>query len=306
MAERPLAIIGGSSFVGASTIEQLKLDREIVVLSPSHKEVDITNKGSVREWILFQRPRSVVLLAAWTDVDGAEKGGNISLVSITNVNGVVNVANAVKEIGAHLIYVSTDFVFSGQDEKGEIGPYSEDCKPPRLWADKGTRGYYGGTKFLGELMLETMGVRNAVVRISYPFGNIVNPQKDYALKMIKAANKYPIFTDQYITPTYIPDFTAAVGVIASRQMQGTYHVATNNLTTPFAFVKRLYTNLGLSTEGLKRGNFKSYGAPRPQYGGLICSKTEGELGIKFHSWQDAVDEYSEEIKRFIPQEELFK
>lgn len=305
MAET-IGVIGGSGFVGSTVVECLKQSGKILVLSPSHKEVDITNKNKVREWILSQKPQSVVLLASWTDVDSAENGSNTSLVARTNINGVVNVAKAVKEMGAHLIYVSTDFVFSGQDEKDEIGPYSEDCKPPRRWADERTRGYYGETKFLGELMLETMGIKHAVVRISYPFGNIAYPQKDYALKMIKAASKYPIFIDQYITPTYILDFTAAVKVITSRQMQGIYHVATNNLTTPFAFVKRLYKNLGLPIESLRRGNFKSYGAPRPQYGGFICSKTEDELGIKFHSWQEATDEYCEEIKRFIPREELLK
>lgn len=305
-----LAVIGGSGYVGSTIVEQLSYSGEnIAVLAPTHSEADITKKERVREWILTNRPNTVVLSAAWTDVDGAEQVGNQPKVAKTNISGVVNIANAVKEIKGYLVFISSDYVFSGLDEEGEIGPYSEDRKPSSKIVDGSNhkaRGFYGETKSSGEIVLANMHVNHAIVRIASPFGNIANPSKDYALKMLKAAKKYPIFIDQFITPTYLPDLSSAIKVLAGSQRRGVYHVATCGLTTPYAFVRRLYQSLGLPVDGVKMGSFKSYGAPRPQYGGLLCDKTQEELGIKFHSWQEAVDIYSGEIKRFIPREELLK
>lgn len=276
-------VIGGTGLVGSgfSSENYRRVGRS---------SVDVTNRESVLRCFEREQPQTVILAAGYTDVDGAEREPEEALR--INVLGAWNVARACEQFGSHLIFVSSDFVFPGTEEYP--GPYLESSLPP---AFSGKRGVYGTSKYLGEQHVRYSGARSAIVRIAYPFG--VGGERDFMVKtlgILKAG--YPLFEDQKITPTYLPDLQRAVKVIQERQLTGVFHV-TCNLLTPRQLGLHLKRRLALELE-VKRGSLEEFLqrsgriSPRPVLGGLRTLGTQKKLGIEFSYWQNKVDEMIEE------------
>lgn len=142
-------------------------------------------------------------------------------------------------------------------------------------------GWYGYTKLQAEKETIKINPKIAIVRISFPFGDLTH-EKDYINKTKKViAAGYPIFADQFITPTFLPDLVAALEVISQKELAGIYHVATSPVTTPYKFARVLSKNI-------KKGSVKKYlanqnVAKRPIWGGLDTTYTEKILNLKFTS-----------------------
>lgn len=291
---KPMAILGGSGLVGSMALETLR-QKGVDFDAPPRSEVDITNKEAVDKWMAGIASESVVLFSAWTDVDGAEKDpeGAMSV----NLTGTTNVAEAANKYGKHLIYISTDFVFPGTEEKP--GPYDEN-QPGNPHSDD--IGAYAVSKALGEK--EVLGIADSytIIRISYPFGNPHSP-KDFALKTLSLIDKgHPLFDDQVFTPTYIPDLVAAVRYLGGKKVKGIFHVACQPPTTPYEFGSYLAMKLGKNVE-IKRGSMKDFlAAPgrtkRPLKGGLKTQLSDRDLARPSTDWQRAIDDF---VQRLNPE-----
>ena len=107
------------------------------IMAPLRQDVDITSKESVERAIIDFKPDVVFHCAAYTAVDKAEDDKE-NCYNI-NVIGTKNIVEAAKEVGAKVVYISTDYVFDGTKE----GYYKEDDKTNPI-------NYYGETKYLGE------------------------------------------------------------------------------------------------------------------------------------------------------------
>lgn len=290
----PTLVIGTEGLVGSN---RFGFDKGRNILAPREQELDITDKEKVRNYIDETRPASIILLAAYTNVDGAEK--NRDLAWKVNVEGVENVAAASRGVGAFLIYISTDFIFPGT--KDSPGPHSEDEVPPE---ETELRGWYAETKYQGEkAVLRLEGQTAAIVRIAFPFGNVSSP-RDYTRKILGAVNAgYPLFTDQHLSPTFISDFWQALDKVEREKRAGVWHVATRPVTTPYEFASYLVGRLGLQKK-IKEGSLKEFlkrpgVAPRYFFGGLKTEKTEKKLGLTFKTWQEAIDEVVPELQKTI-------
>lgn len=290
MVDRILTI-GGTGLVGKG-LETLKESESPKFQTLSSQDVDITNKSQVAEILHNAETDTILLLAAYTNVDGAE-GDPLEAMRI-NTEGTRNVVQTADALGLRVIYTSTDFVFPGTEDFS--GPYREDNNPPNSYATKKI-GAYGNSKLLAErIVLGSMG-KHSIVRISYPFGNPDAPG-DFVRKTITMMEKgIPLFADQYFTPTYIPDFANAVQAISIGDQNGVFHVASGPLVTPFEVGRYIATKIGWDPNSVKRGSIREFRAqfpnkaPRPVNGGLETQLTQERLGIVFHSWQEAVDEH---------------
>src|SRR5205807_407279 len=98
---------------------------------------DLADRDSVEHAVAAAAPAAVVNCAAWTDVDGCEADPTRAV--LVNALGVRHLAAACARVGAHLVHVSTDYVFSGDKD----GPYDE-------WDEPGPRSVYGRSKLGGE------------------------------------------------------------------------------------------------------------------------------------------------------------
>lgn len=296
-------LIGGKGLV-LSRFVQLNPSSVLPVLD--FPEIDIVDYESVARYIEDNQDTEdlvVILGAAYTDVDSAEnekERGNLEgRVYKVNVVGTRNVAKVCRQFGVFLIYISTDFVFTGTaDNKG---PYSEDTQPVM---DEKHLGWYAQTKLLGEEEVQQTGGASAIVRISYPFRADFE-RLDFArtfLNLYDRCSLPPLFVDQFLTPTFIDETVPVLDKIAKKKLKGIFHCISVNITTPYEFASYLFKKVRNVENVVEKCSFVEFyrrfpeKAPRPQYGGLTSEKTQKTLGLKFMTWQEQVDELARQMK----------
>jgi dTDP-4-dehydrorhamnose reductase len=168
----------------------------------------------------------VLHAAAWTDVDGAE--GDPQEAAAVNVGGTRHVA----ELGAPLVYYSTDYVFDGR----KAGPYVESDAPNPLSA-------YGRTKLYGE---GAAGEQAWIVRSSGLYGptgtNFVRTMLDLA----RERDEIAVVDDQRTAPTYVRHLAAATRELLERPF-GVWHVAAEGDATWAEFAEAIFEEAGLDT-----------------------------------------------------------
>lgn len=262
-------------------------DKSAVTLMP-YVQLDITDKNAVEKVISKEKPDTVIHCAAWTAVDAAEDEENQPKVRAINVDGTQNIANACKNIGAKMIYISTDYVFNGQGTE----PWTPDCK------DYAPLNVYGQTKLDGELAVANTLDKYFIVRIAWVFSK---NGKNFIKTMInvgKTHDEVRVVNDQVGTPTYTFDLARLLVDMIETDKYGYYH-ATNEggYISWYDFTKEIYKAAGLNTK-VTPVTTAEYGlskAARPFNSRLDKSKLV-EAGFKpLPAWQDAVARYVKEI-----------
>ena len=124
------------------------------VVATSHETLDITDKLAVDAAIMAARPDVVIHAAAWTAVDACESDPDKAML----VNGTATkyIADAAHAVGAHVVYISTDYVFDGS----KTSAYDEGDTP-------NPQSVYGSSKLAGE---QALGATDAIVRIAWVCG----------------------------------------------------------------------------------------------------------------------------------------
>ena len=249
-------------------------------------EMDITDKLSVDTVISSVRPQAVIHCAAWTAVDAAED--NEDKVRAVNATGTKYIAEACRDIGAKLMYISTDYVFDGQGTT----PWQPDCKDYR------PLNVYGKTKLEGELAVADTLKEYFIVRIAWVFG--VNG-KNFIKTMLSVGKTHDtvrVVNDQIGTPTYTYDLARLLVDMIETDKYGYYH-ATNEggYISWYDFTKEIYRQAGYATKVIPVST-REYGlskAARPFNSRLDKSKLV-ENGFKpLPAWQDALARYLKEI-----------
>ena len=249
-------------------------------------EMDITDKLSVDTVISSVRPQAVIHCAAWTAVDAAED--NEDKVRDVNATGTKYIAEACKDVGAKLMYISTDYVFDGQGTT----PWQPDCKDYR------PLNVYGKTKLEGELAVANTLKEYFIVRIAWVFG--VNG-KNFIKTMLNVGKTHDtvrVVNDQIGTPTYTYDLARLLVDMIETDKYGYYH-ATNEggYISWYDFTREIYRQAGYATKVIPVST-REYGlskAARPFNSRLDKSKLV-ENGFKpLPTWQDALARYLKEI-----------
>jgi dTDP-4-dehydrorhamnose reductase len=212
-------------------------------------------------------PPGVVLhAAAWTDVDGAEEDPQDA--AAVNVGGTHHAA----ELGAPLVYYSTDYVFDGR--KGE--PYVESDAPNPLSA-------YGRTKLYGEA---AAGERAWIVRTSGLFGPTGTNFVRTMLQLGRERDEVAVVDDQRCAPTYVGHVAAATRELLARDF-GVWHVAASGDCTWAEFAEAIFEEAGIAAR-VRRVSSEELGrpAPRPPYS--VLRSEEG--GPDLPHWRDGLRE----------------
>ena len=209
------------------------------------------------EWDVTMPPPSleadlVLHAAAWTDVDGAEDDPQAA--AAVNVGG----ARHASELGAPLVYYSTDYVFDGR--KGS--PYVESDPPNPLSA-------YGRTKLHGE---GAAGEQAWIVRSSGLFGPTGTNFVRTMLRLGSERDEVAVVDDQRTSPTYVGHLARATRELLDRPF-GIWHVAAAGDCSWAEFAEAIFAEAGvacrvrgIATEELGRP------APRPAYSVLRSDK----------------------------------
>ena len=253
----------------------------------NYVQLDITDKDAVESVLSEIQPDVVIHCAAWTAVDAAEDEENKAKVYAVNVTGTKNIAEACKDLGCKMVYISTDYVFNGQGTE----PWQADCK------EYAPLNYYGQTKLEGELAVSEILDKFFIVRIAWVFG--LNG-KNFIKTMINVGKKHDsvrVVNDQIGTPTYTFDLARLLVDMVETEKYGYYH-ATNEggFISWYDFCCEFYRQYGLTTKVIPVTTAE-YGlskAARPFNSRLDKSKLI-ESGFKpLPDWKDAVKRYLEE------------
>lgn len=313
MKRQTILITGASGLIGSNflrffpTKKNSDRDLEFVdrslsgkLVCPPHNQMDISSSKQVKNFFEKYKPNVVIHFAAYRDATSAEleRGNQDGLVWKSNVTGVKNLAKLCSETGCYFIHISTDMVFSGR--KNNPGPYSESAPTEE---NIKRLSWYGWTKKLGEDTVKKSGKNYAIIRIGNVTIPAYDPKLDYIGKLVWLYNNsslYPLFKDQEITLTYVPDLARVIKSLLRKKKKGIFHVATKDLVSPFILAQYLVKSLSGDRSQIKESSIddylKEFPNRYPKYGGLSTKKTEKMLQVKFTDWKEIADNFIKYMK----------
>ena len=250
----------------------------------SYLQLDITDAAAVMEAVGALRPDAVIHCAAWTAVDAAEESENREKVFAINARGTRNLAAACKEIGAKMLYISTDYVFDGRG----VEPWQPDCDA------YAPLNVYGQSKLEGELAVSELLERFFIVRIAWVFGKNGKNFVKTMLRVGKSHDSVRVVNDQIGTPTYTPDLARLLADVIQTERYGYYH-ATNEggFISWYDFTREIYRQAGLTTEvvPVTTAEYGLSKARRPFNSRLDKSKLIEQGFAPLPDWRDALRRY---------------
>ena len=251
--------------------------------------LDITDKTAVEKLLKEIKPDAVIHCAAWTAVDAAEDEENRDKVYAVNVTGTKNIAEACKDLGCKMIYISTDYVFDGQGTE----PWTADFK------DFAPLNYYGQTKLEGETAVKSILDKYFIVRIAWVFGKNGRNFIRTMINVGKTHDTVRVVNDQIGTPTYTFDLARLLVDMAESEKYGCYH-ATNEggYISWYDFCREFYRQYGLTAKVIPVTTAE-YGlskAARPFNSRLDKSKLKESGFVPLPDWKDAVRRYLSEFE----------
>ena len=255
------------------------------------EQLDITDVVACERVIGAASPDAVIHCAAWTDVDGAEDEKNIPRVYAVNAEGTRNIARVCQRLDCKLIYISTDYVFSGQGEK----PWTADS------VDSGSQNVYGQTKLEGEKAVCELLDKYFIVRIAWAFGA---NGKNFVKAMLDAGKKNDtvrVVCDQIGTPTYTVDLSRLLVDMVETEKYGVYH-ATNEggYISWYDFACEIFRQAGYETKvvPVTTAEYGLSKSVRPTNSRLDKSKLMENGFAPLPDWRDALTRYLKEIGKY--------
>lgn len=257
--------------------------RGIECLGADIEEFDITNAKATSDFIKGYHPDAVIHCSAYTAVDKAED--NKELCAAVNVTGPKNIAQVCKEIGAKMVYISTDYVFPGT---GDTEYETEDPKGPL--------SEYGKTKLGGELAVKELLDQYFIIRISWVFGKNGNNFVKTMLRLGKEHDEVSVVCDQVGSPTYTADLAPLLCDMVVTDKYGTYHATNEGICSFAEFAQEIFRQAGYSTK-VQFIPSSAYPAKavRPMNSRMSKKSLDAAGFARLPSWQDAVKRYLKEI-----------
>ena len=297
-----ILITGSNGLLGQKLLHKIREDSSCKLLATSkgnnrvseqngytYISLDITNKSEVKRIISEQKPDVVINTAAMTNVDLCEDKKQ-SCDSL-NVDAVRYLADACERINAHLIQISTDFIFDGKD-----GPYSEKAKPNPL-------SYYGLSKLKSEQLLQAHNVRWTILRTIIVFGVAENLSKGnivlWAKDALDKGHPLNIIDDQFRAPTLAEDLADICILAAKKRVLGIFNASGKDIMSIYEIVERVAKHYGKSTDNLNKISTATLNqkAVRPPKTGFVLDKSINKLGYNPHSFEECLNIIDQQLKK---------
>ena len=251
----------------------------------SYHPADLTRPDEVATLIRWAKPDAVAHIAAMTLVDACQE--NPPLCWKNNVTAIQNLVDALTTYApkAHLVFVSTDFVFDGFAPREYC--YKENDLPAPL-------SVYGASKLAAEWLVRQYPGPWAIARTSLVYGTAPYLTRDNIYLRIRQAllsgRDYALFTDQWRTPTWAHDLAEGIRLILDKAADGIFHIAGPEIESPYTFGQKVAQVLGVTPElirPLTAEDFRQI-APRPPHSSLSIQKAQALLGYSPHETVDAI------------------
>jgi dTDP-4-dehydrorhamnose reductase len=276
-------LTGKDGQLGKALVENIPADIKVIVLG--RQELDLSNKEACHNAVLEHRPDWVLNAGAYTAVDRAESEPDLAMA----VNAVAPeaFAQALGEVGGHLLQVSTDFVFNGS----QAHPYHPDQPVDPI-------SVYGATKAKGERLVQRSlpSTNYCILRTSWVYGPVGN---NFCLTMLRlhrlksAQNEtLNVVADQIGCPTSTLSLANACWSVVNHRTAGIHHFCDAGATSWYDFA------IAIGDAGVEAGiidqsakvvpiTSSEYPTPakRPRYSLLDCTTTRNALELESNHWQ---------------------
>ena len=260
----------------------------------AHEDIDVTRADSVAAGITRYRPTIVINTAALHRVDACENDPHQAY--LVNTVGALLVARAAAQAGARSVYISTDYVFSGDKPPAEDGRLT----PDTAWVEDDPArpvNVYGASKAAGEEAVRLADPRHLIARLSSLFGAAGprNKSSNFVEAILKKAGEggpVRVVSDQWITPTYTVDAARAIVRLALSEATGVTHVTSADGCTWHALATEAVglTGLRAAVEPVPASTYYSQ-IRRPRNSALHTGRLTSLLGAPPPSWRDALRMY---------------
>ena len=276
-------VTGALGQLGRVAVENLEA-RGITVLATDVPDVPVDDLVKLGQTFREFAPTHVLHCGALTNVDGCESDPD--LAHSVNGQGTANVAALCAEIDAALVYVSTDFVFSGESDR----PYRHDDPPAPV-------SVYGASKLAGETaVLQEEQPNFYVARTAWVFGPGGNNFPKAIMNRARSGQPLTVVDDQVGCPSMTRDLAEAmVDLALSGAEGGVYHMANEGSCTWHQFACDIVAAAGIDVEvGTMSSTELDRPAKRPAYSILDCSRLAAVRGVALPTYQDALKRYLQE------------
>jgi dTDP-4-dehydrorhamnose reductase len=268
------AVLGHAGMLGQDLMSALS-SREVTGFDRA--EFDITDIDSVKS--ILSGFDVVVNCAAWTAVDDAEVNEAAALA--INGDGPRNVAKVCNEIGAKLVQISTDYVFSGD----ATTPYAEN-------SEVGPKSAYGRTKLAGEVAVrDYLPNGHYIVRTAWLYGEHGPNFIKTMINLEKSKDTISVVNDQIGQPTWTKDLASQViNLVDSEVPAGTYHATSSGQTTWFGLTQTIFELIGADPNRVLPTTTEAFPrpAPRPAYS-VLGHENWRAVGMNpIRAWDEAL------------------
>lgn len=229
-------VTGASGQVGTEVVAELERRNglrsprtAIEIIAASHRDLDITRRDEVHAIVRTVAPDVVIHPAAFTAVDACES--EVDRAFAVNTLGTRHLSEAAEAVGAHLCYLSTDYVFDGTADR----PYRE-------WDLPNPQSVYGLSKLGGEQALDPS---STIIRTSWVCGRFGANMVKTILRLLDDGNAQLRFVDdQHGCPTIVSDLVPVVVDLAIARRRGIFHVTNQGATTWYGFAREVVSIAG--------------------------------------------------------------
>ena len=254
----------------------------------TYHPLDVTDGKAVEALVAESQPDAIIHTAAMTQVDDCEHDheGCLRL----NVEATRFITAAAAAQNAHLVHVSTDFIFDGT-----AGPYDEDAEPNPI-------SFYGQSKWEAEKIVMASPGSWAIARTILVYGIAQDMSRSNIVLWVKNSleqgKKIRVVNDQWRTPTLAEDLAMGCYLLADKKAEGVFNIGGPDLRTPYemALATARYFNLDESLIEETDGSQFTQPAPRPPRTGLIIEKAERLLGYRPHTFAEGIHVLAGQLK----------
>lgn len=242
--------------------------------------LDISDQQQVNLVISKTQPDVIINTAAMTNVDRCETEREACWQA--NVTSVEYLVEACKKNSAHLIHVSTDFIFDGKE-----GPLDESAIPAPV-------NFYGESKLAAEKLILESSISWCIVRTVLVYGVSIDMSRSnivlWVKKSLEEGKTINVVNDQWRTPTLAEDLARGCWLAAQKKATGIYHVSGKDFLSPFDIAVKTARHFNLDEALIKPTDSTHFKQPakRPLKTGFIIAKAQKELGYSPHNFEEGL------------------
>ena len=295
-----LVITGSNGLLGQKLVNLFsRLDSfEVVAISRgnnrndtaknyTYHNIDITDCKKLIDLLDGVKPNYIINCAAMTNVDQCEKEQD--KCDAVNVEALKTIIDSAKKHNCHLIHISTDFIFDGEN-----GPYTEDHEPNPI-------NYYGLSKLKGEQLIKQAQINYTILRTILVYGLVDNMSKNNIVSWIKngvdSKQTLTIVNDQFRMPTLVDDLADACLLAIQNTAYGIFNVSSSELLSIYEMALQVAYAFNLDTSYIKSipTSHLSQPAKRPPKTGFNLEKSKKFLKLPIVPFKNRLQVFKNQL-----------